>query len=128
MFCLGDNKGVPWNVGIRDPKKKKEIIARLKLRNKAAATSGEYETDYPHIIDPRTGSTVKSNVLSATVVSESSALSDGLATAFFILKPEESIALAETLEGVDCVIISNVDGEMKFDISSGITAEEIDII
>ena len=127
MFCLGENNGMPWNVGIRDPKKKKGIAARLKLRNKALATSGEYETDYRHIVDPRTDGTVKSNVLSATVISDNAALSDGLATAFFILKSEESIALAEALEGVDCVIIVKDNEEIKFFISSDIM-ESVEIM
>ncbi len=121
IFCVGDNKGNTWTVGIRDPRNKKNIIAKIKVRNKAVATSGGYEKKYPHIIDPRTGYPVKNNVLSATVISGKCATADALATALFVLKPEEGLALIEKLEGTDCVLICKEGDKVRFLISSDIT-------
>lgn len=124
IACFGDNE---WLIGIRNPKDKKNIIAKIKLKNKTISTSGGYENfieiggeTFPHIIDPRTGWPVRSNVLSATVISDRCAVSDALATALFVLRPEEGLSLIEGLKGVDCAIIYEEKGIMKFMISSGI--------
>lgn len=122
IFCVGDHKGNAWMVGIKDPKNKKNIIARIKVTNRAVATSGTYEKKYPHIIDPRTGGRpVKNNVLSATVISRECATADALATALFVLKPEEGLALIEDLDDADCVIICEEKDRIRFIISSDIT-------
>ena len=104
LFALGkntiDNKN--WVVGIDDPLQKPEertLIAKVNLENLGMATSGNYrkvmideETGkkFVHIINPKTGLAQKNNVLSATVLSKSSGLSDGYATAFMLMTLEES--------------------------------------
>lgn len=134
IICIGEHNKDAWTVGIRDPKNKRKIIVKLKLKNKAVATSGGYENfiiiknkRYPHIIDPRTGSPVRSSMLSATVISEDCAIADGLATAIFVLGPEEGLNMIEKLEGVDCIIIYEENGKMNFLISSNIT-ESVEIL
>lgn len=104
LFALGkntiDNKN--WVVGIDDPLQKPEertLIAKVKLENLGMATSGNYRKvmidektgkKFVHIINPKTGLAQKNNVLSATVLSKSSGLSDGYATAFMLMTLEES--------------------------------------
>jgi thiamine biosynthesis lipoprotein len=92
-FCAigkGDFGHDGWSVGIRHPIYKDRRLALLKLRDCAMATSGseeqffEYEgKHYGHIIDPRTGSPAQ-NVASVTVIAQSAALADALATAFYV--------------------------------------------
>jgi len=74
--------------------------ALLKISNKAIATSGNYRRGFSikghhfsHIVDPRTGKPTEM-VASATVVSDKATEAGALATAFNILTPEESKALA----------------------------------
>ena len=104
LFALGkntiDNKN--WVVGIDDPLQKPEertLIAKVNLENLGMATSGNYRKvmidektgeKFVHIINPKTGLAQKNNVLSSTVLSKSSALSDGYATAFMLMSLEES--------------------------------------
>ncbi len=104
LFALGkntiDNKN--WVVGIDDPLQKPEertLIAKVNLENLGMATSGNYRKvmidektgkKFVHIINPKTGLAQKNNVLSATVLSKSSGLSDGYATAFMLMTLEES--------------------------------------
>jgi thiamine biosynthesis lipoprotein len=104
LFALGkntiDNKN--WVVGIDDPLQKPEertLIAKVNLENLGMATSGNYRkvmidevtgNKFVHIINPKTGLAQKNNVLSATVLSKSSGLSDGYATAFMLMSLEES--------------------------------------
>ena len=109
LFALGKNtiENKNWVVGIDDPLQKPEertLIAKVNLENLGMATSGNYRkvvTDtitgekFVHIINPKTGLAQKNNVLSATVLSKSSGLSDGYATAFMLMSLEESKAFLQ---------------------------------
>ncbi|MBL7157377.1 MAG: FAD:protein FMN transferase [Candidatus Omnitrophica bacterium] len=125
MYCMGagsDKRG--WRVGIRDPKNKQKIIASFNARDKGVATSGGYERftkseneKYSHIIDPKTGEPIKVTTRSVTVLADDCATADALATALYVLGPEKGLALIETLENTECVII---DANSKFYVSSGL--------
>jgi len=102
--------GVPWNVGVQDPRDPSRLFVTLRLRGaRAVATSGDYqryvEVDgirHHHLLDPRTGWPGR-RCSSATVVAPSCALADAWATAAFILGPDAGIAALERhpdLEGV----------------------------
>ncbi len=79
-----------WVVGVRHPNRKDKRLAVLRLRDVAMSTSGSeeqfFELDgkrYGHIIDPRTGWSAES-VTSVTVMAKSAAVTDALATAFYV--------------------------------------------
>lgn len=79
-----------WSVGLRDPRNKTRRLATLRLRDCALSTSGSeeqfFEHDgqrYGHIIDPRSGWPAQ-QMTSVSVVARSAAISDALATAFYI--------------------------------------------
>jgi thiamine biosynthesis lipoprotein len=57
-----------------------------------------------HILDPRTGTSPRQAV-SVTVVAAGAMLADALATAAFVLGPEEGIELLER-EGVEGLIVT----------------------
>ncbi|MEI9811508.1 MAG: FAD:protein FMN transferase [Acidobacteriota bacterium] len=96
-------QGEPWSVGIRHPRNLGELIDRLRLSNQAICTSGDYERG-PHILDPRTNAPATA-VASATVVAPKAMLADALATAAFVLGPEQSIPLLTRL-GVEGLIVT----------------------
>lgn len=80
-----------WEVGIRRPKTENEILAKVKLKDLGAATSGDYEkyfevdgVKYSHILDPNTGYPVK-DISSVTVISKSATESDVYSTAISVL-------------------------------------------
>lgn len=86
----GGTKHGSWIVGLRDPRSKLKRLGVLKIRDCAMSTSGIEEQffehagkRYGHIIDPRTGRPARS-VTSVTVVAGSAAVSDALATAFYV--------------------------------------------
>ncbi len=92
IYCLGTNRGQPWNVGVRDPQELSEIVSSQVLIDEAVATSGNYEQffeyqgrRYSHLIDPRSGYPVENDILSVSVVSQNCTTADGFATAFFVL-------------------------------------------
>jgi thiamine biosynthesis lipoprotein len=112
LYLGGSNEqGAPWRVGIRHPGGGEELIAYIQVSDQAVCTSGGYERPAPratrgehHILDPRTGVSPPA-VASATVVASSAMLADALATAAFVLGPEEGIDLLHR-SGVDGLIVS----------------------
>jgi len=102
LYLGGSNpQGAPWSVGIRHPRLDNELIDSLQVSNQAVCTSGDYERR-THILDPRTNTT-SDTVASATVVASGAMLADTLATAAFVLGPEEGIELL-TRMGVEGLI------------------------
>ena len=92
-------------------------IARVRLKNAAITSSGDlykgFEINgrrYSHIINPKTGRPV-TLVTSATVIAPSAEDADVLATAFNVMEPEKSLALADSLEGVAALLFTS-DGRL----------------
>jgi thiamine biosynthesis lipoprotein len=104
LYLAGSNpQGAPWSVGIRHPRQDQETIDTLRVSNQAVCTSGDYERR-AHILDPRT-KTTSDSVASATVVASGAMLADALATAAFVLGPQEGIQLLTRL-GVEGLIVT----------------------
>ena len=85
------------------PRHDHELIDSLRVSNQAVCTSGDYERG-THILDPRRR-TPANTVASATVVASSAMLADALATAAFVLGPEEGIPFLTRL-GVEGLIVT----------------------
>ncbi len=110
---LGDRRGQPWTIGIRNPRTSKDVIAMLPLTDAAISTSGDYEryfvqegTLYHHIINPKTGDSARS-VQSVTIIGEDATTTDALSTSIFVLGPEKGLAIIETLPTIEAVIIDH---------------------
>lgn len=76
-----------WNVGIADPVRPGGVLAMLRLRNGAVATSGTAERG-AHLVDPRSGVPVRAAV-SATVVADDLTTADVWATALAVAGDED---------------------------------------
>jgi len=120
---LGDRRGRPWTVGIRDPRRKGKVVAVLPLADTAFSTSGDYErffeeggVRYHHIINPKTGKSA-TGVMSVTVIAKDATTTEGLTKAVFIKGPADGIRLVESLENVDAIVI---DAEGKMHVSAGL--------
>jgi thiamine biosynthesis lipoprotein len=95
-----------WTVGVRHPVDKQRRLAVARLRDVALSTSGGEEQffeyggrRYCHIIDPRTGWPAD-RVSSVTVIGRSAAVTDALATAFYVGGPELADAYCDAHSGV----------------------------
>jgi FAD:protein FMN transferase len=105
--------GSPWTIGVQDPKKKRgEYVCSLSLQDRSFSTSGGYERYfekdgkiYHHIIDPKTGYPSQSDLLSATIIGETSVDTDALSTSVFILGLEKGIKLL-TKTSFEAVLIT----------------------
>ncbi len=114
LYCLGENHKRLWSVGIRDPRSDKKVIKRIKLKDEAVATSGDYEQffvfknkRYSHIINPKTGYPADSGILSATVIAPDAMTADALATALVVLGTVEGEAFLSHFKGIRAELFDN---------------------
>jgi hypothetical protein len=111
---------MPGLIGIVSPDADSETaepLTYIEVRDRAVATSGRSQRGfriqgawYSHVFDPRSGLPA-AGVASATVIAERSADADALDTIFNVLAPEESLRLAATVPGVECLIV-RTDGRV----------------
>ena len=124
MRLLGDKKGAPWIIGIRNPRDKDKQSLIVPLSNTAISTSGDYERFFidesgeriHHILSPKTGKPAK-GLQSVSILASNTLTSDGLSTAIFVLGLKDGLALVNQLEGVDAIII---DEKGKVHYSAGL--------
>lgn len=107
-----------WRVGIEKPDVTQRIpFTVVPLDNKAMATSGDYrnyfEVDgkrYSHSIDPTTGYPITHNVASVTVIADTTAYADGIATAINVMGAEAGMKMANEQDIAALVILKTSDG------------------
>ncbi len=127
MAVIGDNKGKPWKIGIKDPRHPDELVGIITLQaGQALSTSDDYEQyfeangmRYHHILDPLTGAPAEL-CRSVTIISDDAAEADMLATAVFVMGPARGIAFVSTFPN-DFAVIIDKDG--KVTTSQGLTLE-----
>ncbi len=117
MYLLGQKPERPWRIGIQHPRNHDAILETVQVRDRAIVTSGDYERffeqdgqRYHHIFDPQTGFPA-SNCQSVTIITDSVALGDALATAVFVLGPQAGLQLLTEYPGTDGLIVS-ADGSL----------------
>lgn len=105
----------PWTIGLKNPRQesgKDEIIAKIRLKDQAISTAGDYERfflgdgkRYHHLLDPKTGYPAELS-RSVSVIARKGVISDGFDNAVFILGPEKGMKLVREM-GVDAMIIDS---------------------
>ena len=116
IYALGRKDKRDWRIGIQHPRNPHEFIDYVELRDKAIATSGDYEQffiyegkRYSHIINPKTGYPVDNEIISVTVISPQALISDFLSTAVFILGEEKGRELAKKFKDTKVIIFTEQD-------------------
>ena len=113
-------KGSQWRIGVDSPIEGNQSPGTyqqtvIKISDKALATSGNYRRYYTdsegnkvtHTIDPKSGRSVVSRLLSATVIAPRCVEADAMATMFMAMGDKAAVALAEELkrEGIEVYFI-----------------------
>ena len=82
----------------------------------AVATSGSYNNyftldnaNYSHIINPKIGSPIKHDLVSATVVAKDCATADAIATAVMVKGFNLGLAWINSLPDIECLLIKKSD-------------------
>ncbi len=104
--------GRPWRLAVEKPSTtERAIFEVIELEDRAMATSGDYRnftvvdgTRYSHTIDPTTGRPVTHDLASVSVVADTCAEADALATALNVLGPQRGLELAER-EGLPALFL-----------------------
>jgi thiamine biosynthesis lipoprotein len=116
---VGDRRGRPWMVGIKDPRVADKVAVLLPLSDTAMSTSGDYERYFMdgerrvhHIINPRTG-TSATGIRSVSVLTAHGIDSDALTKPLFILGVERGMAIIDKIPGVDAIVIDD-QGQMYY--------------
>jgi thiamine biosynthesis lipoprotein len=100
-----------WRIGVvnaADPSDNAPSPLLLSLRDRAVATSG-LSSRNPIIVSPLTGERA-GHVAYATAIASRAADADALATAFSVLPPRDSLALADAMPGVAARVVAR-DGQ-----------------
>ena len=98
VFAGMKSDGSPWRIAVKDPNKPSDFLGTLTKTNECAVvTSGVYERNftedgvtYHHIIDPATGKSAESGLVSVTVVCGDAASADALSTALFVMGADKA--------------------------------------
>ena len=111
--------GVPWNVGIQDPRAKDNLVGAMPLRDASAVTSGIYERCckvggvlYHHILSPETGMPAQTDVAGVTVVADQSIDAEGYSTTLLALGVKRGLAFARKHPAIRQAIFVTRDGEV----------------
>ena len=105
-----NTRGIAWRVGVDTPFDNNNSPGQhqqhvVQISGAALATSGNYRRFYyneageriSHTLNPQTGHSQTTSLLSATVIAPRCATADALATAFMASDEKDAIALAESL-------------------------------
>ncbi|MCE2660336.1 MAG: FAD:protein FMN transferase [Rubrivivax sp.] len=114
---IGDRRGRPWSLGIRDPHAENELVAVLPLTEVSVSSSGDHERSLHHggrrirrLIDPRTGQPAH-DTASVTVLAADGVTAEAASKMLFALGAGQGLARLPWLPGVEAVVIS-ADGEL----------------
>jgi thiamine biosynthesis lipoprotein len=100
--------GTPWNIGIRNPRQTNEsdeLIAKLRLSDKAVSTSGDYERFF--LLDgKRYHHILVDTCRSVSIITDEGVLADAFDNAVFVMGPEKGLKFLREA-GMDGVIIDS---------------------
>ncbi len=113
----GKEPGVPWKIGIQDPRDNSGIAAVVEIESGLVFTSGDYERffekdgkRYHHILDPKTGYPA-TGAESVTIVAPDGTRDEGLPAGIFVLGPEKGMRLISRFKDLSCLMIDS-DGKL----------------
>ena len=99
-----------WITALRNPDDASDSIIEFGLMGEAIATSGNYERYYNesaeigHIMSPNSGRSVKL-CSSSTIIADNCTIADILATAVFVLGPNDGVTLIDDLDNVETIVL-----------------------
>jgi FAD:protein FMN transferase len=100
-----------WPVAIYDPRQRSRVLAVVPLTRGRLLSAGAYESVFVRegqgfhpYLDPRTGKPVRHS-LGGTLLLPDEPKLDLPAAALMLMKPEQAVALVESIPGAECLIV-----------------------
>jgi thiamine biosynthesis lipoprotein len=124
-------EGGGWHVGIERPAENAvaapKIQTVISLNNSAVSTSGTYRNyrtedwkTFAHIINPKTGYPVRSNLVSVSVLAHDGMTADAYATALMVMGLDEAFQFVEARKELEAYFIArDPEGNLIEKFSSG---------
>ena len=128
MYVYGTNaQNKPWSVAIQDPADSEGYVCTLSLSEAFVGTSGGYQryftapdgTVYQHILDPKTGYPVQSDLTSVSVVTRGGfggqgTRADAYSTALYVMGEQAAVDFWRSQDmSFDMVLITR-DGRVVY--------------
>ncbi len=108
---MGDRRGRPWTIGVRDPRDPEQVVALLPLEDTSISTSGDYERYFEadgqrfhHLMDPATGHS-PSSLHSVTVLGPDGLSTEAFSKCVFVMGLEKGMQLIESQKTLDAVVV-----------------------
>lgn len=105
--------GKPWNIGLTNPFRPKDLLAIIALKNTAITTSGSYEKfvvfngkRYSHIINPVTGYPA-TGLCSVTILGPNAEIANGFSTSAMVLGKKEATKLLNQFPNYQYLFITD---------------------
>ena len=111
VLLVGQLRGRPWRVGLRDPRAPEKVLGVLALQGQAiVASSGDYERFFMaqgerqhHILDPATGRPTH-GPHGVSLLAQNAASVNGLGAAMMVLGGKKARALLDGKAGVQALV------------------------
>lgn len=113
LRCFGapPDNAAHWLIGVQNPANDENILLKLKLDDRAVATSGDYRrfvvvngVTHSHIINPATAGSAQT-LSSVSIIATTAMQADALATAVSVLGNEKGMELIESIPEVEAILI-----------------------
>ncbi len=111
-----------WTIGIDTPNSKDnhQTLTTISVSNCGIATSGNYRNffeqngkKYGHILNPKTGYPVQSDIASVTVIAPNATLADAYATYFILLGKEKTIQLFDNNKSIQFILVYSKENSLQ---------------
>lgn len=119
IVTIGHNEktGKPWSIGLQSPfKERKNHEFVLPLVDSSIVTSGVYEREftlegkhYHHILDPKTGYPIETNIQSLSIISEQSVMGEVYTSMLFGEDIETALSIMDSTLGIEGIIVSKAN-------------------
>jgi FAD:protein FMN transferase len=127
IFAQGVNHhGEVWKVGVDKPimdslANNRSTLSGITLTKKAIATSGNYRKYHivdgkmlGHALNPKTGFSEQTEVLSVSVIHDECGYADAWATAFMLLLPERTMEIVKQTPEMEVMIVLGNDNDSTY--------------
>lgn len=113
------DKNKYFTIGINNPDNSGTPLFPIYITNKAVATSGTYErflidengNKHCHIIDPKTGMSVNTDICQASVITKNAIDADSYATICILKGSRDALSFIENIDNTEAVLITD-DGQI----------------
>lgn len=114
VYTLGTKeKNKEFTVGVQDPDNSDDCFLTLSLKDNFAVTSGAYQRYfekggkvYHHLMNPKTGKPVESDISSATVIGKDGTICDVYSTALYVMGIEKAIQFYKNNKNFDFILLN----------------------